>query len=190
MRDLTDDLLDGDERLDRDTSPRQPQYVRRWSARRLLLLMPAAAGALVAVGFFLAVIGARSLDTAAAQDARVASHRELIGATVHGLTDELTRQAALPPSRRDLTALVGSADLGLPGSGDNTPVITTRVAVSTPDVLATVTVVTSNGYSTTLVHEARREGTTVALTGCSAISNLDRVYCDPRLASYLNRQAR
>ena len=183
MGDLTDDLLDGDERLDRDTSPRQPQDVRERSWRRLILLMAAAAAALLAVGFLLAVIGAHALDTAAAQDARIANHRLLIGATVHGLTDELNRQAALPPSRRDLTALVGSAHLGLPGSGDNTPVITTRVAVSTPDVLATVTVVTSDGYSTTLVHEARREGTTVALTGCSAISNLDRVYCDPRLTA-------
>jgi hypothetical protein len=108
---------------------------------------------------------------------------------VHGLTDELTRQAALPPSGRDLTVLVGSARLGLVDAGDNTPFITTRVAVSTRDVLATVTVVTSDGYSTTLVHEARREGATVTLTGCSAISNLDRAYCDPRLASYLDQQA-
>jgi|GEM_PF-2618463 len=189
MSDLTDHLLNGNEGLDHDTPPWQPQDVRGRSWRTLILLMAAAAGALLAVGFVLAVIGARALDTAAAQDTHIANHRQLIGATVHGLTNELTRQAARPPSRRDLAALVGSARLGLVGSGDNTPVITTRVAVSTADVLATVTVVTSDGYSTTLVHEARREGTTIALTGCSAISNLDQVYCDPRLASYLNQQA-
>jgi hypothetical protein len=185
VRELTDDLLDD------ATEPSGPSGRSGASAsrpvRRLISSMAVAVAAVVVIGFVVAVIGARALNARAGLDAHDANHRLLVGAAVKGITEELSRQAALPPARRNLTALVGSARLGLAGSGDTTPVVTTRVAVSTPDILATVTVVTSDGHSTTLVHEARPVGATVGIAGCSAISNLDGVTCDPTMRSYLTQ---
>ena len=185
MSELTDDLLDGaTERfgpsVGSGTPPSRP-------LRRLIRSMAVAVAAVVVIGFVAAVIGARALNAQAGRDAHDANHRLLVAAAVTGVTEELSRQAALPPARRNLTALVGSARLGLAAPGDTTPVVTTRVAVSTPDILATVTVVTSDGHSTTLVHEARAVGGAVGIAGCSAISNLDGVTCDPTMRSYLTQ---
>ena len=185
MSELTDDLLDGaTERSGRSDGSGAPPSR---PLRRLVSSMAVAVAVVVVIGFVVALIGARALNAQAGRDAHDANHRLLVGAAVEGLTEELSRQAALPPSRRDLTALVGSARLGLADSPDATPVVTTRVAVSTPDVLATVTVVTSDGHSTTLVHEARPVGASVGIAGCSAISNLDGVTCDPTMRSYLTQ---
>jgi hypothetical protein len=188
MRDLTGDLLD-DETGDIAVRPDRTERVRSRPRRRLLAAMAVGVAVLVVVGFGLAVIGARTLSVRAQQDDRDAHHRLLIGASVHGLVAELTRQAALTPTRRDLTALAGSARLGLAGSRDTTPVVATTVAVSAPDVLATVTVVTSDGHSTTLVHEARRQGSSIAITGCTAMTDLDAEHCDARLRGYLTQHA-